>query len=47
MNPLKNLKRKMKRRVQVKPAGMKSTGARRRFNIKGFSGLKFGKTKGY
>ena len=47
MDPLKNFKRNMKRRLKVKPAGMGSTGARKKFNIKGFKGLKFGKTKGY
>ena len=47
---LKNMKRNMKRRMRVsgtKPTGMTSTGIKKRLKLKGFGGMKFGKTKGY
>jgi hypothetical protein len=47
---LKNMKRNMKRRMRVsstKPTGMSSTGIKKKLKIKGFGGMKFGKTKGY
>jgi hypothetical protein len=46
MDPLKNFKRNMKRRMRVKPVGMKSTGAKK-LKLKGFSGMKFGGKTGY
>ena len=44
---LKNMKRKMRRSIKVKPVGMTGTGAAKKLKITGFKGLKFGKTKGY
>ena len=44
---LKNMKRNMRRRMSVKPTGMSATGTPKRFKLKGFGGLKFGKTKGF
>lgn len=48
MDFAKNLKRKIKRRMQVKkPSGMSSAGIKKKLKVKGFGGMKFGKMKGY
>lgn len=48
MDFAKNLKRKIKRRIQVKkPGGMSSAGIKKKLKLKGFGGMKFGGMKGY
>jgi hypothetical protein len=43
---VKNMRRNMKRRMKVKPAGMSAGGAKK-FKVKGFGGMKFGGKKGF
>jgi hypothetical protein len=48
MDFAKNLKRNLKRRMKVKKTtGMSSAGLKKKLKLKGFGGMKFGKTKGY
>lgn len=48
MDFAKNMRRNIKRRIKVKPKGMSGVaGVKKSLKLKGFGGMKFGKTKGY